>query len=80
MRLAASKREVGVQVSMLGPQTLVFDFLFGMYWLSMMACFHLKFVNDVNVNWLYECIIHFIPNCSICVIWTIAQHCCVLGL
>jgi len=79
-RLDASKRVIGMQDSSLGPHTLMLGFLFGMYWLSMMAVFQLQFVNDDNVKWVYEFTIHLIRNCSICVVWIVAQHCCVLGL
>ena len=80
MRLEDSKSATAVQVSLRGTQTLVIDLLFGLYCLTMMACFLLQFVADVNVNWYYECIIHLIPNCNICFVWIVAQHYCVLGL
>jgi len=43
-QMAASRREVGVQVNMLGVQTLVLVFLFGLYWICMMTECQLIFV------------------------------------
>ena len=37
IRLVASRKGIGVQVNKLGPQSLVFIFLFGLYWICMLA-------------------------------------------
>ena len=62
IRLAASRREAGVQVTMFGVQILVLVFLFGLYWICMMADCHLIFVNVDYVYWSIECTILLFPH------------------
>ena len=63
MRRVVSKRQWDNWL--LGQQTIR-QVLVGLFLLNRMPCFLFLFVQDVNVNWFYECINFLLPFCHIC--------------